>query len=157
MASASLLQLLPDDELLRRLIDLNAAARSHLSDLVAHIAEMDKRKLYARESAPSMFAWCRDVLHLSEAEAFLRIRAARASRRYPAILDMLADGRLHLTAVAKLAPHLSKQNAVWLLQLRTQQIRTDRRLENEQTERTRERTKERINLESMVPDRRFEV
>ena len=116
MASASLLQLLPDDELLRRLIDLNAAARSHLSDLVAHIAEMDKRKLYARESAPSMFAWCRDVLHLSEAEAFLRIRAARASRRYPAILDMLADGRLHLTAVAKLAPHLSKQNAVWLLQ-----------------------------------------
>ncbi len=101
---------------MRRLIDLNTAARSHLSDLVALIAEMDKRKLYARESAPSMFAWCRDVLHLSEAEAFLRIRAARASRRYPAILEMLANGRLHLTAVAKLAPHLNKQNAVWLLQ-----------------------------------------
>ena len=57
-----------------------------------------------------MFAYCTEVLHLSEAEAYLRIAAARASREHPVLLTMLADGRLHLTAIAKLAPHLTPEN-----------------------------------------------
>ncbi len=57
-----------------------------------------------------MFAYCTEVLHLSDAEAYLRIAAARASREHPMLLEMLADGRLHLTAVAKLAPHLTLEN-----------------------------------------------
>ena len=57
-----------------------------------------------------MFAWCTEVLHLSEAEAYLRIAAARASREHPVLLTMLADGRLHLTGIAKLAPHLTPEN-----------------------------------------------
>lgn len=56
-----------------------------------------------------------EVLHLSEAEAYLRIRAARVSRKYPVILKMLADGRLHLSAIAKLAPYLDKEGATSLL------------------------------------------
>ena len=47
---------------------------------------------------------------LSDAEAYLRIAAARASRQHPVLLAMLADGRLHLTAIAKLAPHLTPDN-----------------------------------------------
>ena len=60
--------------------------------------------------APCMFAYCTERLHLSEAEAYLRIAAARASRERPALLAMLADGRLHLAAIAKLAPHLTPDN-----------------------------------------------
>jgi hypothetical protein len=62
-----------------------------------------------------MFAYCTERLHLSEAEAYLRIAAARASREHPVLLAMLADGRLHLTAVAKLAPHLTPENREGLL------------------------------------------
>jgi hypothetical protein len=51
-----------------------------------------------------MFVYCIDV-HLSEAEAYLRITAARAAREHPVLLHMLADGRLHLTGIAKLVPH----------------------------------------------------
>ena len=58
----------------------------------------------------TMFAYCTERLHLSEAEAYLRIAAARASREHPILLAMLADGRLHLTAIAKLAPHLTPEN-----------------------------------------------
>ena len=47
-----------------------------------------------------MFSYPTDVLHLSEAEAYLRIAAARASRRHPVLLTMLDDGRLHLTLIA---------------------------------------------------------
>jgi hypothetical protein len=104
------LEQLTDGEILRRLADILRQSRRSEADLVAHIGEVDSRRLYAREASPSMFAWCTERLHLSEAEAYLRIAAARASREHPALLDMLADGRLHLTAIAKLAPHLTPDN-----------------------------------------------
>jgi len=104
-----------DDDLLRRLSDLLGRSRRDEADLVAHIGEVDRRRLYAREASPSMFAYCTEVLHLSEAEAYLRIAAARASREHPLLLTMLSDGRLHLTAIAKLAPHLTLENREALL------------------------------------------
>jgi hypothetical protein len=104
------LEQLTDGELLLRLADILRQSRRKEADLVAHIAEADARRLYAREASPSMFAYCTERLHLSEAEAYLRIAAARASREHPILLAMLADGRLHLTAIAKLAPHLTPDN-----------------------------------------------
>jgi hypothetical protein len=104
-----------DDELLRRLADTLGHSRRNEADLVAHIGEFDRRRLYARSAAPSMFAYCTDLLHLSEAEAYLRIAAARASREHPRLLTLLSDGRLHLTAIATLAPHLTPENCEGLL------------------------------------------
>ena len=119
MKSTHALSTVPDDELLRRLVDLLHHSRRAEADLVAHIGEVDARRLYAREASPSMFAYCTERLHLSDAEAYLRIAAARASREHPVLLDMLADGRLHLTAIAKLAPHLTAGNGEALLQRAT--------------------------------------
>jgi hypothetical protein len=121
------LELVPDDELLRRLIDVLQHSRRSEADLVALIGEVDTRRLYAREASPSMFAWCTEVLHLSEAEAYMRIAAARASREHPMLLTMLADGRLHLTAIAKMAPHLTPDNRDDLLKRATH--RTKRQIE----------------------------
>ena len=104
-----------DDELLRRLSDLLGQSRRNEAELVAHIGEVDRRRLYAHKASPSMFGYCTEVLHLSEAEAYLRIAAARASREHPVLLTLLADGRLHLTAIAKLAPHLTLENREALL------------------------------------------
>jgi hypothetical protein len=47
---------------------------------------------------------------MSEGEAYNRIEVARTARRFPSVLDMLADGRVHLTAVRLLAPHLTADN-----------------------------------------------
>jgi 5-methylcytosine-specific restriction endonuclease McrA len=113
------LQSIPDDELLHRLADLMGQSRRVEADIVAHIAEVEERRLYAREAFPSMFVYCMDVLHLSEAEAYLRIAAARASRKHPKLLTMLADGRLHLTAIKELAPHLNLENRDGLLERAT--------------------------------------
>src|SRR5262245_19135657 len=109
------LRTVPDDELLLRLDSLVRESRSVEHALVAHIAEVDARKLYAREAASSMHVYCTHVLHLSGAEAYLRIAAARASLKHPALLTMLADGRLHLTAIGLLAPHLKDENRDSLL------------------------------------------
>jgi hypothetical protein len=105
-----------DDELLRRLSSLLGDSRRVEADLVDHIAEVDDRRLYAREACSSMFAYCTDVLHLSEAEAGLRITVARTAREHPSILEMLADGRLHLSGIAMLRPHLTAENAAAVLE-----------------------------------------
>jgi len=110
MSSTHELHSISDDELLRRLSELLKHSRRVESDLVAHIGEVDERRLYAREAASSMFVYCTEVLHLSEHEAYLRITAARASRKYPTLLAMLGDGRLHLSGIGKLAPHLTDAN-----------------------------------------------
>ncbi len=109
------LDTVPDDELLRRLAELLRHSRRVEADLVAHIGEVDARRLYAREASPSMFAYCTQALHLSEFEAYLRITVARAARLHPVLLEKLREGSLHLSAVAKLAPHLTPENRGTLL------------------------------------------
>jgi hypothetical protein len=68
---------------------------------------VDARRPYLREAAASMFVYATRVLHLSEAEAYLRITVARAAREHPALLARLASGELHLSGAALLAPHLT--------------------------------------------------
>ena len=50
------------------------------------------------------------MLHLSEHEAYDRVKAAKVVRRYPAVLGLLASGRVNLTTVRLLAPHLTRRN-----------------------------------------------
>jgi hypothetical protein len=117
MALQRPLESLSDDDLVGRLAGLAGQARRVEADLVSHIAEVDLRRLYAREACPSMFAYCTRVLHLAEGEAFRRIRVARASRRHPFLLEMLADGRLHVSGIAVLMPFLTAENRDRLLPL----------------------------------------
>jgi hypothetical protein len=108
-----------DDAILAGLVALVRQSRRVESELVAHLAEADARRLHAREGFPSTFAYCTESLHLSEAEAYLRITVARASREHPVLLAMLGDGRLHLSGIAKLSPHLTQSNRDELLRRAT--------------------------------------
>src|SRR5690606_353779 len=49
-------------------------------------------------------------LRLSEDEAQRRCRAARVARQFPVVLEMLAEGSIHLTGILPLAPHLTIDN-----------------------------------------------
>ncbi len=101
---------LSDAELVSRLKSLAARERHATAQLVAHIAELDTRDVYLREGYSSLFAYCTDALGLSEGETGNRIEAARAARRFPVILEMLASGAVSLTTVRLLAPHLTAAN-----------------------------------------------
>src|SRR6059036_414628 len=85
------------------------------ADLLADIAEYDDRKLYRPAGYPSMFEYCVRHLRRSEPAAYKRIRVARAARRFPVIFDAIAEGRLHLSGVVLLAPHLTEDTAEDLL------------------------------------------
>jgi len=101
---------LSDAELVARVKSLVARERDATAHLVAHLAEMDTRDVHLREGYESLYVYCRDALGLSEGEAYNRIEVARAARRFPIILEMLAAGVVNLTAARLLAPHLTAAN-----------------------------------------------
>ena len=72
--------------------------------------------MHLREGYPSIFVYCRDALGLSEGEAYNRIEVARAARRFPVILEMLSAGEIYLWTVRLLAPHLTPENHLEVLQ-----------------------------------------
>jgi hypothetical protein len=106
---------LTDHELTRTLGRLAANERQVTLALIVHLAEFEARRLYEPAGFPSLFAYCRAVLHLSEDAIYNRIQTARAARRFPEIVDMLADGRLSPTTARMLARHLTDANHQQLL------------------------------------------
>jgi 5-methylcytosine-specific restriction endonuclease McrA len=115
MMMLSLAQGLSDDRLLEQVRRLAAAERNATAELVAHLAEVDGRRLYLGQGYSSMFTYCTQALRLSEHAAYSRIEAARLARRWPDVLSLLEDGRVTLTTVCLLAPVLTSDNAAMLL------------------------------------------
>jgi hypothetical protein len=99
---------LSDVELEAQVKRLAGCEREATAHLVAHLAELDARRLYLGAGFSSLFSYCTTVLRLSEHETYNRIEAARATRKFPIILDMLGKGALNLTTVRLLAPHLER-------------------------------------------------
>ena len=93
--------------------EVKAAAtreRGATARLVALLAELDARRLYLGEGCSSLFTYCTHVLRLSEHAAYGRIEAARAARRFPVVLDLLAEGAVTLTTITLLGPILTLAN-----------------------------------------------
>ena len=88
---------------------------TNTTEILADLAETDARRLYLPSGYDSMFSFCVGQFHMSEDVAYKRIKAARAARRFPAIFEAVATGRLHLSAVVLLAPHLTEHTAKELL------------------------------------------
>jgi hypothetical protein len=99
-----------DAELVGRLVELLREERRLTAAVLAHLGEVEARRLYLPAACSSMFVYCTRVLGMSEDQAFKRIQAARAMRRFPVVATAVAEGRLHLTAVVRLAPHLEDEN-----------------------------------------------
>jgi hypothetical protein len=106
---------LSDGELVAEVARLAGCEREASASLVAHLAELYGRRLHERAGYASLYTYCTDALRLSEDEAYDRMRAAKVARRYPVVLGLLASGRVNLTTVRLLAPHLTRQNHEELL------------------------------------------
>src|SRR5260221_3570175 len=102
---------LSDQDLLARLETLAGKEREASVELLAHLAALDSRpSLFLGHGYGSLFNYCTHALRLSEDAACNRIEAARACRRFPLILDLLASGSLTLTSVRLLGKHLTEEN-----------------------------------------------
>ena len=115
---------LSDAILVRNLDELIVHDRETTAELIAHIAEVDARALYA-PAYVSMHAYCLGRLRLSEDAAYKRIQAARTAREFPILFEALANGRLNLSSVCLLAPHLSRENVGELVEMATHKSNAD--------------------------------
>jgi len=104
-----------DAELADEMMRLARSERTTTARLIAHLAEFDARRLYLGAGFRSLFAYCVEVLGLSEHETYNRIEATRVARRFPAVLDLVGAGSLNLTTVRLLSPHLTDENGAELL------------------------------------------
>lgn len=102
---------LSDQALASGLASAAARERASTAELISYIAEFDRRQLYRGAGYASMHLYCERKLHLSADAAYKRITTARVARDFPVILEALADGRLNVTMVNLLSPHLSQENA----------------------------------------------
>ena len=79
------LSTLADDALLERLHILVGSHRRVTADLIAHLSEVDARRLHVNRGFSSLFGYCLERLGFSEDEACRRIEAARLARKFPQI------------------------------------------------------------------------
>jgi len=104
-----------DGDLLNTTRGLVGRSNQLLAALIAHLAEVEARGVHRERACASLYTYCIYELRFSEDEAFRRVSAARLARRFPAVLDALASGELHLTGLLLLGPHLTEQNLAEVL------------------------------------------
>ncbi len=81
-----------------------------LARLLAHLVEVEERRLYLRVACPSLFQFCVQRLGMSEDEACRRIRAARLAKRFPDLLVRVERGALTLSTMVLLGDALTGAN-----------------------------------------------
>jgi hypothetical protein len=106
---------LNDAALVSALTRLARTEREATVALIVHLAEFDSRRLYAGLGFQSTWAYCMEVLRLSEDATCNRIETARMARKYPVVLDMLDTGTLSPTTARLLAKRLTDENVEVLL------------------------------------------
>src|SRR4030095_9930220 len=110
------LAVLSNAQLLEGLRQLVGRVNAVEAQLIAHLGEVDARRLYLEEGCTSMFGYCQRVLHFAEGVAYKRIQAARAARQFPEILEAVRRGELPLTALGLLAPKRTRDNRTELIE-----------------------------------------
>jgi hypothetical protein len=91
------------------------AEKRNVALVIAHIAEMSRRKGHLERGYKSLFDYCVRRLRLSEGSVARRIQVANVARRFPQILVALAENRMSLTVAGLLAPVLEESNVDKLL------------------------------------------
>jgi hypothetical protein len=104
-----------DGELLRQNEAIWQQRRRSTAQGLAHLAEIDARRLFLPAAYDSMQSFCIHELRFTADEAEKHITAARVAQQYPVIFRMIAAGQLHITGVLILAPRLTPDNAEELL------------------------------------------
>jgi hypothetical protein len=106
---------LSDSDLIARMPELVLAERVASHEVVVHLMEIERRRLYLDQACASLYSYCKERLGYSEDEALKRVRVARVALRLPQVLDELKSGQIHLTGLFLLSTRLTPENARELL------------------------------------------
>ncbi len=92
---------LNDDALLKCTENAALTVRESIVRLLHHLAEVQRRRLFARVGCGSLFDYCVRVLHMSQGEAARRVNASRALTEFPILEERIVAGALTVTAISQ--------------------------------------------------------
>jgi hypothetical protein len=104
------LRALSDHDLVSRTSQLARDERATTIQLLHHLNEIARRKLYLELGYSSLHDYCVRGLDYSSPSACRRIRAARCIREFPDVLALLERGELDLGTVSLIEPVLTEDN-----------------------------------------------
>jgi len=70
--------------------------------ILKHLINIEKRKIYLDHDCPSLYKFCIKILGYSDAEAAVRVKAARLLRATPTVEKEIQQGTLNLSNASKL-------------------------------------------------------
>jgi len=106
---------LSDVEVVMRVEHAAEVSRLGIVELVVSLAELERRGLHLRNGYSSLYKFCIRALKMSEDQAYRHANAVKLARKYPVILEMLEDGRIHLASLAMIRRYLLLGNE-WLIE-----------------------------------------
>jgi 5-methylcytosine-specific restriction protein A len=109
------LKTLSDKELLLRIRGLARKERLTTLEILLHLGEVDRRKLYLKLGYGTLFDYCTKHLKYSSSAAGRRIHAARCVRRFPEVSELFEKSRMNLMTVSAIAGILDESNKTDLL------------------------------------------
>jgi 5-methylcytosine-specific restriction endonuclease McrA len=115
MTQPNTIRTLSDSALLKRLNVLAEKERATTLEILLHLNEVDRRRLYLTQGYSSLFSYCTEHLKYSESAAGRRIRTARCMGRYPEVRRLLARNDVNVCTISIVAGILTKENKKTLL------------------------------------------
>lgn len=96
------IQCLKDGDLENELKNLVQKERELLHEILLHIQEIDRRKLYLKKAYSSLFVYLTEELKYSAAAAQRRIEASRLSKQIPELIEKIQTGELNLSNIGEM-------------------------------------------------------
>lgn len=93
---------LSDGELNLKIKSLAAEERKLTKEILLHIAEVDKRRLFLRMAYASLFDYLTKEIGYSAGAAHRRIDAARLIQKLPDVSSKIEEGKINLSQISKI-------------------------------------------------------
>lgn len=104
-------------ELLALMKRLSAAERTLSVYSLLQLAEVQRRKLHIDAGFPTMFSYCVGELGYSEGNAFRRLQAVDAARKFPEVISLVKEGAITICSLSVIARHLTAENSARVLKM----------------------------------------
>jgi len=99
-----------DEVLVSDLKSLITQERCTLIEIINHLREVERRKLYLQKGYPSIFSWMTESLGYSEGAAQRRIQAMRLVQDLPELEGKISSGKLSLCVASQLQSFLRRDD-----------------------------------------------
>ena len=93
---------LSDHNIHANLLQLCHQERETVAEIVAHLREVGRRRMYSDFKCESLHMYCVKILKYSDGEAWTRLKAAKLVEANPNLSRNLQDGTLSLTNASKM-------------------------------------------------------